>query len=256
VGLDRIRIVLVRPQHPGNVGAAARAMKNMGLQHLVLVGSRSLDVEAAAVMAVHARDVLERHRRVDALAEAIGDCGLVIGASGRAGDEHADSAPPRALAPAILAASAGNDVALVFGPEDHGLTKEELGHCHRVLTIPSTAAYASLNLAQAVLICGYELRLAADAGADGGLERCDQRILAPAALGEQMFAVLERALRAIGFVHRDNGAHMMRAFRRLFGRAALDEYETRVVLGLARQIEWAAGHAGGETLTSRSDVGS
>jgi TrmH family RNA methyltransferase len=256
VGLERIRIVLVRPQHPGNVGAAARAMKNMGLQHLVLVGPRPLDLDGAAVMAVHARDVLERHRRVDTLADAIGECGLVIGASGRAGDEHADCAPPRTLVPAILAASAANDVALVFGPEDHGLTKEELGHCHRVLTIPSTAAYPSLNLAQAVLICGYELRLAVDAGADGGDEQRCQRILAPAALGEQMFAALERALRAIGFVHRDNGVHMMRAFRRLFGRAALDEYETRVVLGLARQIEWAAGHASGETLNSRSDTGS
>jgi TrmH family RNA methyltransferase len=252
VGLDRIRVVLVRPQHPGNVGAAARAMKNMGLADLVLVGSR-LDLDAAAVMAVHARDVLERHRRVDDLAQAIGDCGLVVGTSGRAGDEHAECVPPRALAPTILAASARNDVALVFGPEDHGLTKEELTHCHRVLTIPSTAAYPSLNLAQAVLICSYELQLAADGGADAGLE---PRTLAPAALGEQMFAVLERALRAIGFVHRDNGAHMMRAFRRLFGRAALDEYETHIVLGLARQIEWAAGRATGETLTSRADVGS
>jgi tRNA/rRNA methyltransferase len=130
-----------------------------------------------------------------------------------------------------------------------------------VLTIPSTAAYPSLNLAQAVLICGYELRLAADAGADGGEQGSQgsqrgQRVLAPAALGEQMFVVLERALRAIGFLHRDNGVHMMRAFRRLFGRAALDEYETRIVLGVARQIEWAAGHTSGETLTSRSDVGS
>jgi len=251
--LEQIRVVLVRPQHPGNIGAAARAMKNMGLRDLVIVAPRALDLDAAAIMAVHARDVLERHRRCDTLADAIGDCGLVVAASGRAADEHAECASPRELAPAMLSAASCNDVALVFGPEDHGLSKDEIMRCQRVLTIPATDAYPSLNLAQAVLICGYELHLAADADAARGLE---PRPLAPAALGEQMFAALERALRAIGFVHRDNGVHMMRAFRRLFGRAALDEYETRIVLGLARQIEWAAGQGTRETLTSRADTAS
>jgi TrmH family RNA methyltransferase len=252
VSLARVRIVLVRPQHPGNVGAAARAMKNMGLADLVLVTPEPLDVDAAAIMAVHARDLLARHRRVDTLADAIGDCGLVVGASGRAGGERTDAAPPRVLAPVILAASARNDVALVFGPEDHGLSNDELMRCHRLLTIPATAAYASLNLAQAVLICGYELRLAADTA-----QPCPEtRRLAPAAHGEQMYAALERALRAIGFLHRDNVVHMMRAFRRIFGRAALDDYETRVVLGLARQIDWTAGRATGETLISKAHPGS
>ncbi len=239
MSLARIRIVLVRPQHPGNVGATARAMKNTGLADLVLVAPTPLDVAAAATMAVHARDVLARHRRVATLAEGIGDCGLVVATSGRvAGDTGGVS--PRALAPTILAASAANDVALVFGPEDHGLSNDELMRCQHVITIPTAGAYASLNLAQAVLICGYELRLAAAADA-----LPDARgALAPAALGEQMYAALERALHAIGFLHRDNGAHMMRAFRRLLGRAALDVYETRVLLGLARQISWIAGRAG------------
>ncbi len=252
MSLARIRVVLVRPQHPGNVGAAARAMKNMGLADLVLVAPQALDVAAARVMAVHADDVLARHRRVDSLAGAIGDCGLVVAVSGRAADERADPASPRDLAAAILAASAGNDVALVFGPEDHGLSNDDLMRCHRLVTIPASAEYTSLNLAQAVLICGYELRLAAHATGPAGVTR--RR--APAALGEQMFAALERALRTIGFVHRDNGVHMMRAFRRIFGRAALDDYETRVVLGLARQIEWAARRTPPEPLTSGSHTGS
>ena len=242
MSIARVRIVLVRPQHPGNVGAAARAMKNMGLADLVVVTPQPLDVDAAAIMAVHARDVLARHRRVDTLADAIGDCGLVVGASGRLGGERADPVAPRALAPVILAASVENDVALVFGPEDHGLSNDELMRCHRLLTIPATAAYASLNLAQAVLICGYELRLAADTPPASP----EARRLAPAAHGEQMYAALEGALRAIGFLHRDNVVHMMRAFRRMFGRAALDDYETRIVLGLARQIDWMAGRAMGE----------
>ena len=252
--LARIRIVLVRPQHPGNVGAAARAMKNMGLADLVLVAPMPLDVDAAAPMAVHARDVLARHRRVATLAEAIGDCGLVVATSGRlAGDTGGVS--PHALAATILDASAADEVALVFGPEDHGLSNDELMRCQRVITIPTAGDYASLNLAQAVLICGYELRLAAAARRDDPApppaldaatepRSAGRGALAPAAFVEQMYAALERALRAIGFLHRDNGVHMMRAIRRLLGRAALDVYDTRILLGLARQISWIAGRAG------------
>ncbi len=249
MSLARVRIVLVRPQHPGNVGATARAMKNMGLADLVLVASTPLDVEAATPMAVHARDVLAAHRRVATLAEAICDCGLVVGTSGRVGGDL-QGVSPRALAPAIVAASAANDVALVFGPEDHGLSNDELMRCHRVLTIPAADAYPSLNLAQAVLVCGYELRLAAaavrDVAAGAGSETLGGEAigLASAGLGEQMYAALEHALYAIGFLHRDNGVHMMRAFRRLLGRAALDVYETRVLLALARQITWIAKVAG------------
>lgn len=238
--------MLVRPQHPGNVGAAARAMKNMGLGDLVVVAAAPLAVDAAASMAVHARDVLARHRRVPTLAEAIADCGLVVATCGRvAGD--AGGISPRELAPAILDASTVNDVALVFGPEDHGLSNDELVRCQRVITIPTAAAYASLNLAQAVLICGYELQLAtrADTTApETAAEPTEPRALAPAVFAEQMYAALARALDAIGFLHRDNRTHMMRAFRRMLGRAALDVHEARILLGLARQMSWIAGRAG------------
>lgn len=249
--LARIRVVLVRPLHPGNVGAAARAMKNMGLGRLVVVAAEPLDVATAAVMAVHADDVLSRHRRFATLAEAIGDCGLVVGTCGRGHAAVAGAASPRALAPSMLAATAANDVALVFGPEDSGLSNDELMRCQRVLTIPTVDAYASLNLAQAVLVCGYELRLAADAAASATAG--DSPALADAASAERMYTALEEALRAIGFLHRDNGVHMMRVLRRLLGRAALDPYEARVLLGLARQISWAAEQA---PLTSATHPGS
>jgi tRNA/rRNA methyltransferase len=252
--LARVRIVLIGPREPGNVGAAARAMKNMGLADLVLVAPVPLDVDAAATMAVHARDVLARHRRVATLAEAIGDCGLVVATSGRvAGDTGGVS--PRTLAPTILDASDANAVALVFGPEDHGLSNDELMRCQRVITIPTAADYASLNLAQAVLICGYELALAAATRRDAAVSSsaldataappsAERAALAPTALAEQMYAALERALHAIGFLHRDNGVHMMRAFRRMLGRAALDVHDAHILLGLARQISWIAGRAG------------
>ena len=254
MGLDRVRIVLVRPQHAGNVGAAARAMKNMGLDRLVLVAPQRWDPTQATTMAVHAADVLACLRQVESLAAAVADCGLVVGTSGRATATQLGALPPRTLAPEIVAVSAANDVALVFGPEDHGLSNDDLALCQRVVSIPTAAAYGSLNLAQAVLVCAYELLLAT-AAADGGAAAIaparsaptgaaasagPARTLAASERLELMYAKLETALRAIGFLHRDTAAPMMRALRRTLGRAALDEQETAVFLGLARQIAWAA----------------
>jgi TrmH family RNA methyltransferase len=249
MGLERVRVVLVRPQHAGNVGAAARAMKNMGLERLVLVAPQRWNQAQATTMAVHAADLLTCLRQVESLTEAIADCGLVVGTSGRATATQLGALPPRALVPEIVAASAANDVALVFGPEDHGLSNDDLAHCQRVVSIPTADAYGSLNLAQAVLVCAYELRLAAApvggatataptavAGHGGG----GTRTLAASERLELMYAKLETALRAIGFLHRDNATPMMRALRRTLGRAALDEQEAAVFLGLARQIAWAA----------------
>jgi TrmH family RNA methyltransferase len=233
MGLERVRVVLVRPQQAGNVGAAARAMKNMGLRHLVLVAPAAHDLRAATTMAVHAGDVLADHATAATLADAVAGCGLVVGTSGRARTSVPDAAAPRALAPTILAASVHNDVALVFGPEDHGLSNDDLGLCDRVLTIPASADYPSLNLAQAVLLCAYELFVAAAPAPT-------ERVLAPRARVELLLAKLEGALGAIGYLQPDSAAHMMRTLRRLLGRAALDEREVQALLGVAHQIAWAA----------------
>jgi tRNA/rRNA methyltransferase len=233
MSLERVRVVLVRPQHAGNVGAAARAMKNMGLQHLVLVAPVAPDLCTANTMAVHASDVLAAHTTVATLAEAVAGCGLVVGTSGRASTSVPDAAAPRTLAPTILAASVHNDVALVFGPEDHGLSNDDLALCDRVLTIPASDDYPSLNLAQAVLLCAYELFVAAAPAAA-------ERVLAPRARVELLLTKLEAALGAIGYLQPDSAAHMMRTLRRLLGRAALDEREVQALLGVAHQIAWAA----------------
>jgi TrmH family RNA methyltransferase len=249
MGLERVRIVLVHPQHAGNVGAAARAMKNMGLERLVLVAPQRWNAEQAATMAVHAADVLARLRRVESLAAAVADCGLVVGTSGRATVVQLGALSPRTLAPEIVAASAANDVAVVFGPEDHGLSNDELARCQRIVAIPTAAAYGSLNLAQAVLVCAYELMLADAVAAAAPARTAPTGAAAPAGVArtlatserlELMYTKLETALRAIGFLHRDNAEPMMRALRRTLGRAALDEQEATIVLGLARQIAWAA----------------
>lgn len=232
MSLDRIRVVLVRPHEAQNVGAAARAMKNMGLGRLVLVAASDLDETRAATLAVHAADVLAARTHVATLAEALVGCGLVVGTSGRPTAARDGGSTPRSLAPVLLAAAATNDVAIVFGPEDHGLALEELKLCQHVLTIPTSDAYGSLNLAQAVLVVAYELWTAAAPGEP-------ERGLAPHERLELMWTKLEAGLVAVSFLHGDEAPAMMRRLRRMLGRAALDDDEVQILLGVARQMTWA-----------------
>ena len=233
--LARVRVVLLAPREPGHVGAAARALKNMGLRRLVLADAAALDLGEARRMAVHAADLLARVETVVTLDEALAGCGLVVGTSGRATVMRAQAVTPRDAAPAIVAAATVNDVALVFGPEDHGLSTDELARCHRVVAVPASDVYPSLNLAQAVLIVAYELRLAALAPPVG-----TARVLAPSERMELLVAKLETALRAVDFLHGDGAPHVLRQLRRVLGRAELDDAEVDVLLGVARQIAWAA----------------
>lgn len=231
-----IRIVLVRPQGAANTGAVARVMKNMGLDDLALVRPRFRSRAMARTMAVHAADVLESARTYDTLAAAVADCGLVAGTTCRQGPYRNDPLTPRQAAGALAHAAESNNVAIVFGPEDHGLSNRDTQLMQMLITIPSHEAYPSLNLAQAVAVCCYELFVA----------REEVPAQLPAALPtsantELMFARLQRALSTIGFLHRDNPEHIMYALRSIFGRARLDERDVRILLGIARQIEWYSG---------------
>lgn len=234
--LTQIRIVLVRPRGAANVGAVARAMKNMGLSDLCLVAPRARSTMVARAMAVHAHDVLAQARTVDAIADAVADCRLVVGTTCRGGSYRAAADDLVAAAPEIVTAARAGSVALLFGPEDHGLTNEDLQQCQRLVSINTDPAYASLNLAQAVLICCYELRRATGAAP----AEPERRPPAPAKEVDRMLEHLQRALLKIGFLLPDNPAHIMLAVRQLFGRTTLDEREVRIFLGLARQIEWYA----------------
>jgi TrmH family RNA methyltransferase len=235
-------VVLVRPRHSGNVGAAARALRNMGLDRLVLVApARRFDPDRAATLAVHARDVIDACRIVDTLEEAVFDCGLVVGTTSRPSALRAGATSPRSAAPEILATAARSEVALVFGPEDHGLSNEELALCQRVLTIPSSATYPSLNLAQSVLLCAYELLLADSAEAGDGQPAAEAR--ASCGRLEFLYRRLEEVLLRVGFLHAGNAVHMMRSLRRIFGRAALREHDVQILLGMLRQVQWAADRA-------------
>lgn len=233
--LENIRIVLVRTKGSGNIGSVARAMKNMGLKDLALVGKGRTQSFWARAMAVHGADVLQGARRCRALREAVGDCGLVVGTTCRGGLYRGHSRSPRELAPKIIAAAQNSKVALVFGPEDHGLSNKDIKHCQWLLTIPTHPQYPSLNVAQAVMICLYEIFLAS-------LEQVPEDSInrAPAENVERLFDRMKEAFLKIGFLDPQNPEHILLALRRILGRAGLEERDVRILSGLIRQIEWYA----------------
>ena len=233
--LENIRIVMVRPRGSGNIGAVARAMKNTGLAELVIVGTARTHSFWARAMAVHGREILRQARCVNSLRQAVGDCNLVVGTTCRSGLYRKHSRSPRELAPAILTTARKGKVALVFGPEDHGLSNRDLEPCQMLLTIPTHPTYTSLNIAHAVVICLYEIYVASlEAPSESRVVR------APAEQVERLFDRMRTSLLKIGFLDSENPEHILFAFRRILGRAGLEETDVRIFTGLFRQIEWYA----------------
>jgi tRNA/rRNA methyltransferase len=228
-------VVLVRPKSSGNVGSVARAMKNMGVADLRLVAPRGYRRFSAVAMAVHADDVLDGMIVVDTLAEAVADSSWVVGTTCRPGAYRRRALAPREAAAELAAVTDRNRAALVFGPEDHGLTNDDLKLCHELVTIPAHSQYPSLNLAQSVLVCLYEVFLARHSPRSQPLRLADSADL------ERMYRRLRDALVAIGFLHGDNPDHILFTLRRIFGRARLEPREVAIWLGIAHQIEWFAG---------------
>lgn len=239
--LDRVAIVLVEPREPGNIGAAARAMANMGLSRLVLVRPPAFLVPDAFRMALAARPILESAAVANDLAEALAGFAFVAGTTRRVGAGRRGRVTPRALAAELPALADADDIALLFGREESGLTNEELQYCQRLVTIPSGAAFGSLNLAQSVLLLAYEIFLVA--AAPLGEHSSPRRRAATAEL-EGLFGQMERVLLEIGYLDPGNPARMMRVFRRLVGRAGPDEREVRALRGIFRQVAWYAGRHG------------
>jgi tRNA (cytidine32/uridine32-2'-O)-methyltransferase len=239
-----IRIVLVAPRHPGNVGAAARAMKTMGLTELALVAPAAFPHAEATARASGADDVLATARVVATLPEALADCGLVYGASARGRTQyHWPSYTPREAAPRLLAAAAGGTAALVFGTERTGLSNEELALCHALVRIPSDPQFESLNLAHAVQVLAYELRCAADAA--GAPTAARERPLAPVAELERLYAHLQQVLEEVDFTDRRGGPHLLKRLQRVFGRAELDQDEVNILRGLLSAAQQRRRRAGG-----------
>lgn len=237
MSLANIRIVLLSPLYGGNVGSVCRAMANMGLSDLVVAEPRTLDMNEARMMACHATPLLDGMRTAPTLAEAVADCGLVMGTTARDGLYRQHARTPREWAPRALEAAATGRVAIVFGPEDKGLSNEDLSVCTQIIQIPTNVGYMSMNVSQAVLICAYELFVAADQYVPP-VEKAPE---APSELRERMFAIWRDTLLRIGFMREDKADHMMLGLRRILARGPLTTDDVRILMGIARQVTWAAG---------------
>ena len=266
ISADRLRIVLVGTQHPGNIGSAARAMKTMGFSRLVLVAPERFPHPEALALAAGAADVLETAVRVETLAEAVADCRLVLGCTARSRRIALEELSPReAAARGRAAAGQGGEVALVFGRERTGLDNEELQLCHAAVHIPANPEYSSLNLAAAVQVLAYELRVGwfverveapiPSAGASAvsiptsAMDAREPEVRSePAATHaelEGLFSQLADTLDAIDFHKGRTPAAAMRKFRRLFLRAGLDAREVRLLRGMLADAQRMAGIAEG-----------
>ncbi len=230
-----IRIVLVETSHPGNMGAAARALKTMGLEDLVLVNPAQFPHVDAAARASGAVDILERARVTATLDEALAGCALVAGSSARRRDIGPPHLAPQECAMRLTAAAARQDVALVFGRERTGLTNEELGRCNLLVNIPANPEYSSLNLAAAVQVLCYELMLA-QAAAPAAADAPDTP-LATADEMERLYEHLESAALETGFLDPAKPKHLMRRLRRLFNRAQPDQNEVNILRGLLSALQ-------------------
>ncbi|MEO8365812.1 MAG: RNA methyltransferase [Pseudoxanthomonas sp.] len=230
----RIRIILVGTQHPGNIGAAARALKTMGLSRLVLVAPEQYPADEAFRRAAGADDLLAAARVVATLAEAVADCRFVLGCTARSRRVALQELDPRAAALRVVDLAAADQVALVFGRERTGLSNEELQLCHASVHIQANPEYSSLNLAAAVQVLTYELRVAllAIGGQSSARSEARHEEAASHAQMEGFFAQLGETLDDIDFHKGRAPDSAMRKLRRLFMRADLNEQEVRLMRGI------------------------
>ncbi|MBN1240845.1 MAG: RNA methyltransferase [Gammaproteobacteria bacterium] len=250
-----VRIVLVDTSHPGNIGASARAMKTMGVADLALVRPRVFPSDEATARASGADDILARATVHETLADAIADCGFVVGASARLRSIEWPTVDPRTCAETVWREIYGNRVAIVLGPEQSGLTNEDLGRCQQLVHIPTQPGFSSLNVAMAVQVLCYELRMArrprpvpdsrrADddaeherAGRTSSGDHIRAAPLATAAELESFHQHLERVLTDAGFLHPDHPRAMKLKLRRIFHRAALDQNEINILRGMLSALD-------------------
>jgi len=236
--LERFRVVLVEPQGDRNIGSVARAMMNFGFRELVLVNPQVDHCsDEARKMAVRAAPVLEQATLCSSLEQALSGCRLAVATTRRFGKYREDFIAPDQLAEALAPAGDG-DVALVFGREDKGLLTEELDLCQLLLTIPTRDELPSMNLASSVVVCLHAL--ARDLGA-GGTEPPEGDPPATIDELETMYRHMRTTLVDIEYLDPQNPEHILRAFRRLFGRTTLDRREVRILQGLWSRIDWLEG---------------
>jgi len=253
MSLDKIRIVLVRTTHPGNIGAAARAMANMGLEHLYLVQPRTFPSAEATARAAGAEGLLCTAKVCETLDEAVAECGLVVGSTARERRVRWPALDPDlAMAMAFKQGQAGN-VALVFGQEASGLTNDELDRCQVHVRIPVDPVFPSVNLAAAVMVLSYELKNAHIRAEEEGLGQDGPRSLesteGPLATAEKVqgfFVHLETVLREIGFLNSPS-EKLLRKVKRIFSRTPLLDDDINILRGVLSAIQGRKARDSGAT---------
>ncbi len=237
--LDNIRIVLSRTSHPGNIGAAARAMKTMGLSRLTLVDPKSFPDAEAVTRAVGADDILQNATVCSCLDEALAGTIFAVAVSARHRSLGPEPLQAREAAPEVLALAAGGDVALVFGNETAGLSNADVQRCQRTVFIPANPEYTSLNLGSAVQLLCYELRLAAFDGRPPIVTKAIPFASPPATNDdvERFYAHLERVMVATDFLDPQQPKRLLPKLRRLFGRAELERDEINILRGILDAVE-------------------
>jgi tRNA/rRNA methyltransferase len=233
--LDNIGIVLVDTKTPGNIGAVARCMMNMGLTNLVLVRPPADGIGQAVKLAAGADCILEGAQIFSTLSDAVSNFGLVVGSSRHRSRRRKNITTPSEIAVKLISLLDLNRVAIVFGNEVNGLSNEDISLCHELISIPSSSAFPSLNLSHAVMVVAYELFIAAQV-----TRTASDRSLAPSGELENLYEQLRNTLQDIGFIDRAHPEHMMYTLRQLFGRARLDSREVSILRGIFRQIERTA----------------
>jgi TrmH family RNA methyltransferase len=241
--LAAVRVVLINTTHPGNIGAAARAMKVMGLSSLHLVTPKVFPNAEATAMASGADDLLQTAVVHNSLDSALAGCSLVLGTSARLRSLPMPMLDARRAAEQAVQEAAGHEVAILFGRERYGLVNEEMQRCQYLVNIPSNPAYSSLNLAQAVQIIGYELRVAAMGGAGLSVPPLDWEPVDDRQM-EGFFQHLEQTLLDIRFLNPAQPKKLMMRLRRLYNRARPDQNEINILRGILKASQEQSGKDG------------
>jgi TrmH family RNA methyltransferase len=233
-----VRIILIDPSHPGNIGSVARAMKNMGVTDLVLVRPRSFPHAESNALAAGADDILANARVVSSVSEAVADCGFVAGTTSRPRSYYWEFTTPRDLAGRLVGLPEDNRAALLFGSERYGLGTDDLQYCNVLVRIPANPEYCSLNLAMSVQLLTYEIFMAREQPHS----RTQLELpLAPAGDVEHFYKHLNEVLNEIDFA--DRTGHLMERLRRLFNRAQMDRNELNIMRGILSAVQGRRGQA-------------
>lgn len=233
VVFENVSIVLHRPRFPENIGAAARAMRNMGINQLVVVDPLNFDLGKVLKMATHAAsDVVDQIKIFENLQDAISSYSYIVGTTARLGRQRTVVNSPAEVAERLISISRENRIAILFGPEDRGLSNDALRYCHGLVNIP-TAEFSSLNLAQAVMIMCYEIFAAQPVKDTKFIPRLANRHEL-----EGMYAQLKDILVRISFINADNPDYWLNNLRRFFNRLPLRSREVNIIRGICRQINW------------------